>query len=381
MKKLWFTAMAALFWALMVVPVSAQTDDVYYDPDQDDDFYWSANDNEVYDEPYEYHEIYDDYYYTRRLNRFARPSFGFGYFSPVFVDQYFYDPFFIQPGLALTINIGSPFARYSYGNFYSSWNRWYDRYNWNYWNPWSPYRFYSNNFYSINNFYGFGGYSGGFFGGGYGLNAYCSPYQINNYYGGSGISRLNNDRGTYYGSRRYATTYNAPADRNRSYNPRSIGNSGNGNTVNRNPNTYDGPRTINPSSRVNNPSGRSTNGRTYNTNPSVSPRSNSIPVDRSNRTYTNPSSRGSSNNNSGYTPRTNNNSSPRSINNDAPRVNNYTPRSSSNHNYSPSNNSSPRSYNSPSSSPRSYSSPSSSPRSAIPSAPRTSGAGSPRGRN
>ena len=216
---------ALLTWGGLL---QAQYDDIYYDPDTDGEYYdYSsssntnsgdtyayADDNGRYDdESYDHFEDDYDYYYTSRIRRFHRPYQGFGYFDPVYVDRYYYDPFF-NPFTTVLI----------YDNFYSfnRWNRWnrWNRYNyWNRydpwyqpgfgWNSWGPRNsvFISyNNFGFGNNFYGGGFYGNGFngggiFGGGY-SNYYCPPSW------GSGFTyntaSVNND--TYYGPRTGGST-------------------------------------------------------------------------------------------------------------------------------------------------------------------------------
>jgi hypothetical protein len=120
--------------------VTAQYDDLYYDPDDDTGYYgtyrtdtntddqaypsngYDYNDDYYDDDEFEYYDDYD-YQYTSRIRRFHRPYYGFDFFDPVYIDLAYYDPFFM-PGRTVLI----------YDDFYS-FNTWGRR--WNRWNRWN----------------------------------------------------------------------------------------------------------------------------------------------------------------------------------------------------------------------------------------------------
>jgi len=125
-----------IFALLSSATVYAQYDDVYYDPEKDggyydysddrqntsDEGYYSESDYDTYaydNDEYDYYNDYD-FYYTSRIRRFHRPLYGFGYYDPVYVDSYYYDPFLAGPSMLI------------YDDFYAArgftrfrgWNRW-----------------------------------------------------------------------------------------------------------------------------------------------------------------------------------------------------------------------------------------------------------------
>jgi hypothetical protein len=180
-----------------------------------------------------------DYYYTSRLRRFNRPYYGFGFFDPVYVDSYYYDPY-LSSGLSVLI----------YDNpYYSSWNR-FNRFN-------------SFNYYSgYNNYGGFGnyGFGGGFgrgfgsglgWGGGFnnfgwgGFNNYGWGSGFNNYGWGGGFNNYNGFNNWGYCSPSWGNGF-AYNSFNNVYNNNYYNNNGNGNGTNggvaRDNNSYYGPR-------------------------------------------------------------------------------------------------------------------------------------------
>ncbi|MCB0625884.1 MAG: hypothetical protein KDC43_18710, partial [Saprospiraceae bacterium] len=211
----------ACLFALLAVGMSttawAQYDDLYYDPNQDSDYYnstsntysndygndydsYSGNDYDYDDDGYEYFDEYD-YYYSSRIRRFHRPYYGFNYYDPVYVDMFYYDPFF-NPGMTVLI----------YDDYWSyrSWSRW------NRWNRWS---------YGPGWNVSFGWGSPGFgFGWGYNnynswynpwYNSYYDPYWGSNYYssfycppswGNGYVYNTVNNNNYYYGARRTGTS-------------------------------------------------------------------------------------------------------------------------------------------------------------------------------
>ncbi len=256
--KIWliFTVLVAIFGS----PAFGQYDDVYYNPNRDaavqrntrpnprsntnsnnnnysNNSNYSTNSNNSYNSnnngynsnnnsnynsnQYANNNSYD-YYYTSRLRRFYRPYYGFGFFDPVYVDSYYYDPY-LQSGLTVLI--------YDNPTYYSGWNRWnnYSRYN-NYgWGGGFNNYGFGNGF---NNYGWGGGYNNYGWGGGFNLGwggfnnygyggglGYCYPtwgngfaysnfnnvyYNNNNYYNnnGSGNGGVARDNNSYYGPRR-----------------------------------------------------------------------------------------------------------------------------------------------------------------------------------
>ncbi len=207
--------------------VQAQ-DDIYYSPGTDTynspdytttDRYsdgngdtYVTNNNYYYDNNDEY-VFYDDYAYSSRIRRFSRPS-SYAYYSPYYVDRYYYDfdPFFM--GNTIYVNNWPSYerSRYRYtfyGANYVPWylNRspivqvnigrpwgWGGRYN----------NFYVNNYYGFNNgFYGYNGYyNNNFFGGGGRFNNGCPTAYVNNYYYNNDNDNRDRDRGNNeYGPR------------------------------------------------------------------------------------------------------------------------------------------------------------------------------------
>ncbi|HMN90811.1 MAG TPA: hypothetical protein PKE68_12375, partial [Saprospiraceae bacterium] len=199
--------------------MAQQYDDLYYDPAKDRGFFYgyqsdkrsnnatnsqrnvySYTDNNAYrendyrrnnedfydDDYYSYEDDYD-FYYTSRIRRFHRPYYGFSYFDPIYVDMFYYDPFF-QPGATVLIydsffspfgwnrwnrwnrwNVGIGFGPAwgwnAWGNPWGGWNSW-NR--WNRWGAWDPW-------WGMNSWYGPGVVNNYFFGGGFGGGFYCPP--------------------------------------------------------------------------------------------------------------------------------------------------------------------------------------------------------------
>jgi hypothetical protein len=164
--------LSALFALAFAMPLNAQ-DDLYYDPATDskpvpvyeDNYEESNNVTRRYDGDDDQYYEEDDYAYeySSRIRRFHRPAAGIDYYDPLFVDLYYYDPFFM-PGASI----------YTYGyNDYWRWRRWQ---RWNRWNAWNSPFFgpswgvgYSPWGWNVN--MGWGGY-----------NAWNNPYVWNNYY-------------------------------------------------------------------------------------------------------------------------------------------------------------------------------------------------------
>lgn len=238
--------LAVLLSLIAVTASSAQVrDDVYFDPDKDrvqvqrqqpvrgrdvyDDRSYSGYEDDYqsqgFDDDFDYYNDYD-YYYTSRIRRFHRPYYGFGFFDPIYVDAWHYDPF-LNPGVTVLI----------YDDFYSfrswsRWNRWnawgpggawgprvnigisfgWNNFGWNRWNAWDPWGWNSfgwnswgwNSWNSWNRFNRFGWNSWGF-GGPYwaGGGFVCPPTWGNGFAYNTvvNINNINNDNNYNYGPR------------------------------------------------------------------------------------------------------------------------------------------------------------------------------------
>ena len=275
---------------ILAVPAFGQSDDIYYNPDTDSDYYGYNNQDysnsrayanrgrssaagdrrqeieRYYDaDQYDYYNDYD-FYYTSRIRRFHRPVYGFGFYDPVYVDAFYYDPF-VVPGNTILI----------YDDFFSyrDWVRWSRWRNWG----WNSARFNRWDWCFAPGFNNFGW-------GGFGFNRWFNPgfsinigIGFNNFgWGGFGFNRwgwggnpwFNAYPGAFWGGNRWAGNYNwHPAwgngfDYNRDvyYGPRTGGSAigpaaGNRNRQNQvRPGTFDGtdrltdnPRDININNR------------------------------------------------------------------------------------------------------------------------------------
>ncbi len=357
--KLWVIVLLALPLAGF-----AQYDDLYYNPDRDrsydlptesdrsssnnDD--WRQQDEGEWDsgmierapsydnEAYEFEQRHD-YYYTSRIRRFHRPYYGFGFYDPIYVDRFYYDPFFAASpfaGPALTTLIYDPVVSvnfgfgFGFGNPFVSpfvgynpwaWNPWFGpRWGWNRpgWGWGSP-RFGGNNVFINNTFIGAGGY-------------YCPPS-----WGGNNVYVTNVS--TTYGPRTQSGV-RPPASSTR--NIQTVTSPSNGSVIDRSGNTRTNTRSS--ATQQNNTNSRSSgttrsSTRQLDTRESSRSRSN---VDRSSR----------SRDRSSYDRSSRSRSNSRSYNrsNSRSRSPSYNSRSNSSRS---------RSYNSPSrSNSRSYSSPS-----------------------
>lgn len=149
MKKYRITTLLVAVLSLVATGLFAQYDDIYYNPDENrtSDFQRTERQQYSYDNEAtannnngSYNQFDDetyDYYYTSRIRRFHRPTYGFGYFDPIYTDMYYYDPF-LMPGRTMLI-YDTPFS-------YASWARW---------NRWNRMRL---------NPFAWGGFGPGFFG-------------------------------------------------------------------------------------------------------------------------------------------------------------------------------------------------------------------------
>ncbi len=331
------TIVAVLLFGMWAMPAYSQYDDIYYNPDTDQSYYSYDNNNtgdsyygsrntsrarqeeidRYYDaDEYDYYNDYD-FYYTSRIRRFHRPMYGFGYYDPVYVDAYYYDPF-VVPGNTVLI----------YDDFFSyrDWVRWRRWNNWG-WNAtrfnnwafcyqpgfrnagwgWDP--FWSNRWFGGSRFsvaigfgnfgfnrwgfnpygfntWGFGGYGNGWF------NAYPRGYWAGgNYNYAPGWSNGDQyDRDIYYGPRSGGSGSGPdPGLRNRrnGINPGSIGNNGRITDTRRDLDERATPRNgqervrIGDQSRIGRTSDRTTNDRIRVTDPNRNER-----IDRNTTTPT-----------------------------------------------------------------------------------------------
>ncbi len=137
-------------------------DDLYFDPNTDADLAISdryeteeSYADEYVDEAFDDDQYFeDDFYYSRRIrrfNRFSGPSFG--YFSPWFEHNYYYDSHGFYSPFGPSVIVYNPYAPWwmrpnsFYGNY--GFNRpWGSPYGWN-----SGFYGWNNNFYGFNNFY------------------------------------------------------------------------------------------------------------------------------------------------------------------------------------------------------------------------------------
>lgn len=207
-----YKSILMLFAVLTLAGTLSAQDDLYYNPDRDKVFTdkYSANSNvrsteknysyqeedrSYEEEAYDYEDNYD-YYYSSRIRRFQRPMYGFNFYDPVYVDMFYYDPFF------------SPFTTtLIYDNFYgfNNWNRW-NRWNnfgwggnpWGWNNPGWNVGLGWNTGWGWNNF-GWNNFGWNAFGGG----LYCPPTWGNGYYYNT-VNDIRNN--AYYGPRTSGTT-------------------------------------------------------------------------------------------------------------------------------------------------------------------------------
>lgn len=251
MKNLKTTlVLVTTFMIVAVTGVSAQHDDLYFDPAKD-----GKSSNEVYyddmsspknealesntnerknnqdnkpdgssgysDDSYDDYDDYD-YYYSSRIRRFNRPFYGFGYFDDCYVSSFNYDPFWTGTTIYVGFDSYRDYRRWRRFNNYNYWNNWgptyswgwgYNPWGWNTWNSWgNPYSPWGWNAYSpcapygniyINNIYY--GNNWGWNGGGWNGHhdgGYYNEYTNNVHYGprrsGGSITELKgNPRGRF----------------------------------------------------------------------------------------------------------------------------------------------------------------------------------------
>jgi hypothetical protein len=137
-----YTLIIAVLTLLAISPMSAQMDDVYYNPDEvvktknnpsssnrlgsyrpesysADEKGYTEGENSYYDDY--------DFYYTSRIRRFHRPLQGFNFFDPYYVDMAYYDPFLRSAGTMLIYDdfySQRAFSRFNRWNSFNNFNRW-----------------------------------------------------------------------------------------------------------------------------------------------------------------------------------------------------------------------------------------------------------------
>lgn len=236
-SKVLLAALLALFVGGVV---TAQYDDIYFDPDNADEAYAAVELEKFYDEDdREVRSVEDDYdyYYSSRIRRFDRSYYGFDFYSPVYVDPFYYNPAFAgfyRPGSS--IYWGGAYAApvYSRNVWVNSSFGWGAPVSYGVFNTWGPVYgapigggFVNPGFYGgagfpvANGFSGasFGGFGGGGFAGG-GFNAYCPP-AVGSIYGNpaSGVFRPGN-QGTVVGGSGSTRSGSATSSGGTVYGPR-----------------------------------------------------------------------------------------------------------------------------------------------------------------
>lgn len=219
----WF--LLALTAGMLATPAIAQ-DDLYYDPATDAPKPVQVvviqegpnNVTRIYNEDGYYDDDYA-YEYSSRIRRFHQTNQAVDYFDPLYVDMYYYDPFY-APGT--TIYVGG----------YNDYWRWRSWYSWQYANPYAFAPMYGWNSFGYSPWGWNVGFNVGFgwgFGTGWGYpawgypvynNFYYDPYWVYNGYnpyyyptcGGGYYPPYYGDGGnfpeTYYGPRRGNTNVN-----------------------------------------------------------------------------------------------------------------------------------------------------------------------------
>lgn len=225
MKNILNNLALAAFLAFVSQGIQAQFDDIYYDPSQfekpeirekdiDKKYYrvediedntYEADENSYayhYDDDYSEWEE-QDYYYSSRIKRFHRPYAYFDYYGGCYVNNYFYDPYDFDP---FFYDRDIYVSAYGYHDYYH-WRRfqlrpWYYNSYWNHWDwywGWSSFPFTFTYNYWPNHCYS-----------GYYYNNwpyYNNHHHYNYNYGNDNWNRHDkNEKGNYYGSRRFGLT-------------------------------------------------------------------------------------------------------------------------------------------------------------------------------
>jgi len=139
----------------------------------------------------------DDYYYTSRIRRFNNSFWRFGYYSPFYMDPFWWDMSYGYPSFSIGwgypnwYNNNSFYGNnWGYGNNWNNWNNWGNNGGWSYggcFNSWNNY-----NYGNYGGCFGYGNYGwGNNFGNGYN-NGYNHGYS-NGYW--DGFNNNNNGYG------------------------------------------------------------------------------------------------------------------------------------------------------------------------------------------
>ena len=227
MKALQLTTFLAIILGFSI-SMSAQFDDLYYNPDDETTYYETeqtieyADDEYYYDDEYSDFDYWSDYdsYYSSRIRRFHRPVGGFGYNSSCYADPFYgggysysayhthhytsgyyifvYDRFGFRRRQWVplhTLGFYAPGGTYAYNSFYNPWGSWGGN-RWGY-NSWGY------NSWGYNSWAGCppGGWYGGTYGNGWGNNNGWN----NGYYGNNGYTNTEVETG-HYGPRTGGST-------------------------------------------------------------------------------------------------------------------------------------------------------------------------------
>ncbi len=133
----------------------------------------------------------DDYYYASRIRRFNNSFWRFGYYSPFFMDPYWWDMSYNYP----SFSIGWGYPSWYYGNNwgYNNWNNYGNNWGYNNWNNYGCYSGFNNwnrwggGYCGWNNYgnnYGYGYHNG--YNQGYWNGYWDGFYNNNNNYGNGG---------------------------------------------------------------------------------------------------------------------------------------------------------------------------------------------------
>lgn len=159
--KTFYLIMVMFTGMVIVTPVFAQFDDLYFDRnkaqkakkekivesrEEKNDISADNDDGQDYygyefDEDSEYYSEYD-YAYTTRVRRFHRPQPPLRYYTSFdyWYNDFYYDPFF-DNSINVNVFIGGPVFGWNRWNRWNSWNSWGYWNRWNRWNHWDVWAF------------------------------------------------------------------------------------------------------------------------------------------------------------------------------------------------------------------------------------------------
>jgi hypothetical protein len=202
--------LASILWTAGV-PLQAQFDDVYYDPDlldpeikySYDEYQVPEEQEEIFyydDDSYAYYDN-EDFYYSTRIKRFYHPYIGFGFYDPIYTSYAYYDPFgydyYGYPGSSFYVNFGVGFnfgIGFGWGwPYYYGYNNWY-------------YPTYTYPYYGGCNYYPY--YPPSY------CNAYYPPYYGGGSCGGGYYPPYGDHHDYYYGPRTTGNTGSSPRSPN-----------------------------------------------------------------------------------------------------------------------------------------------------------------------